>query len=185
MINQEWVKFGFKTSLMTAQRELNIDTSTIDLDNLTDYLTKSIEDKFKKININTKMKNYIYELISISESLCRDCYLTHSNKTFKIFEYFSKDDLTILLQPRYTLLFIYAVKEFSDDNNIKHNLNTILDELSNTLKNDIEQLQNTLTLLNSNSKIDVSLSSKSKIAKDEFYKKLKLKKIENLNPNNS
>lgn len=163
MANQDWVKFGFKTSLMTAQRKLNIDINTIDIDSLTDCLTKNIEDKFKRINIDTKMQNYIYELISIAESLFKDCYLTYNNKTFKIFEYFSKDNLTTLLQPKYTLLFIYAVKEFSEDNNIKHDLNTILYELSDVLKNDREQLQNTL------------LNLKNKVAKDEFYKRLKQK----------
>lgn len=146
MNNKEWIKFELKTHLISTERSLNIDTNIIE--NLVEDLINKIDKKLKTISVNKDKYNYIEELIGISRSIAQDCYsINYDISSFKIFEYFTKDDLAILLKPQHTVMFISAVKEMAEHNNISNDLDLFLMKISKLLKHDIEEINNIINIL--------------------------------------
>jgi hypothetical protein len=96
---------------MKAQRLLNIDTGIIHL--LSKHVTSQIYNKLRRLNIDEENRiNYIHELINISYSLVNDGhFLYQNNKRFTIYEYFDKEDLIIMLDPKHTF-YLYLQQSY-------------------------------------------------------------------------
>ncbi|MCE3303979.1 hypothetical protein, partial [Staphylococcus aureus] len=68
-------------------------------------------------------------------------------RSFKIFEYFPKYDLVILLKPKHTIMLVVAIKEMAEHNNISHDLDKFINKLSKTLMVHTEEVTKTLNLM--------------------------------------
>lgn len=142
----DWFEFGLKTYLMKSQRLLNIDTGIIN--SLSEHVTSQIYNKLRRLNIDEEDRiNYIHELINISYSLVNDGHFLYQNKRFTIYEYFDKEDLIVMLDPKHTFLFIFATKLQADDENIKHYLNGYITDLRENIINKNQSTENILDKL--------------------------------------
>lgn len=146
MNTKDWVSFEFRTHILSTVRELDIDTNIID--SLIEDLINRIENKLKTVGVNNESDYYIYELIEIAKSIVNDCYLSSDDsRSFKIFEYFPKDDLVILLKPKHTIMLVVSIKEMAEHNNISHDLDKFINKLSKTLMVHTEEVTKTLNLM--------------------------------------
>ncbi len=146
MNTKDWVSFEFRTHILSTVRELDIDTNIID--SLIEDLINRIENKLKTVGVNNESDYYIHELIEIAKSIVNDCYLSSDDsRSFKIFEYFPKDDLVILLKPKHTIMLVVAIKEMAEHNNISHDLDKFINKLSKTLMVHTEEVTKTLNLM--------------------------------------
>jgi hypothetical protein len=100
------------------------------------------------LNIDEENRiNYIHELINISYSLVNDGHFLYQNKRFTIYEYFDKEDLIIMLDPKHTFLFIFATKLQADDENIEHYLNGYIADLRENILNKNQSTEDILDKL--------------------------------------
>lgn len=110
ILKTDWFEFELETYLMKAQRLLNIDTGIIHL--LSKHVTSQIYNKLRRLNIDEENRiNYIHELINISYSLVNDGHFLYQNKRFTIYEYFDKEDLIIMLDPKHTF-YLYLQQSY-------------------------------------------------------------------------
>ena len=163
----DWFEFGLETYLMKAQRLLNIDTGIIN--SLSKHVTSQIYNKLRRLNIDEEDRiNYIHELINISYSLVNDGHFLYQNKRFTIYEYFDKEDLIIMLDPKHTFLFIFATKLQADDENIEHYLNGYIADLRENILNKNQSTEDILDKLIYQLELDTEPDHK-KLNKEEEH----------------
>lgn len=166
---KDWVEFGLETYLMKAQRLLNIDTGIIN--SLSKHVTSQIYNKLRRLNIDEEVRiNYIHELINISYSLVNDGYFLYQNKRFTIYEYFDKEDLIVMLDPKHTFLFIFAIKLQADDENIEHYLNGYITDLRENIINKHQTTEDILDNLIYQLEIDTKPDHKDLNSEEEDKK---------------
>ncbi|RIM90965.1 hypothetical protein BU104_12595 [Staphylococcus xylosus] len=163
----DWFEFGLETYLMKAQRLLNIDTGIIN--SLSKHVTSQIYNKLRRLNIDEEDRiNYIHELINISYSLVNDGHFLYQNKRFTIYEYFDKEDLIVMLDPKHTFLFIFATKLQADDENIEHYLNGYIADLRENILNKNQSTEDILDKLIYQLELDTEPDHK-KLNKEEEH----------------